>query len=356
MIANTLSYFSPKNIALFLLYLTPFTAFVHFPWVVHSFSGGKYFFLNILICLAVLFWVLYSIKKGAHIRIHPVLILASAYVLWVIAITPFSQDPSFSFFGSHERTYGVLQIMVLLAFLFLLTQFFTTRKLWFLLLSIVSLVGTVTSLIAALQYSNVIENVRAYKNITAYFGGSSHLASFLVLTIPMTALFFYHLLKKYESTPFLYKKFIFTIIFIASIALQLFALSSTYTISAWIGLTAGTIAFGIVYLLFRRCNKENCTRPARGLTIFVVVITSLLTFTAVYTFSNEQMVTTLIEKSQDVHRSAKPRIAVSSIAAQAINEHPIFGWGTENFELAFEKYYTPAFENQETSFLDISYF
>jgi len=249
--------------------------------------------------------------------------------------TLFSQDILFSLWGSPYRSGGFVNfalyiILAILAFFILKEN--EWEKIW--IFSFI--IGILVCLIAVFQQYKIFDQfLIPYEGRAPSTIGSPITLAIYLLLLSFPALFFGLKTKKIAEKLFYFLSFLFfiyTAVFI------------TQTRAVYLGLAVGFIYF----LAFYPFRKKWL---AIGLKIAVVFLLTLTIYAVYYinTTPPESQFAKIIEKNQRAKQlisrlsfrlaMADPRFSVWKISWEAIKERPILGYGPENFNIGFDKFY-----------------
>jgi len=291
--------------------------------------------------LAILIFVYLSKEKinfqkvkdvlSPHSKNFIILISLLGFFLTVFISTLLSLDVSFSLWGSPMRGGGFINFSFLI--LFCLMCFMIVKdKDWKKLLDFSLIIGFLLGLMAIAQQSSIFNTTIE----STAFRPSASLGNPIILALFLLPLFFLSLsffiseqtkIKKYFYL-FLTVFYAFSIVFI------------TQTRAAILGLFIGLFWFLISY-------------PKKFTKLKIVAILSSITFIIfIFFLSNNSQVyekwpslikdPTIRITSLAKGLSADPsRISIWKISISAFFEKPYFGYGPENFYIAFNKHYDP---------------
>lgn len=153
-----------------------------------------------------------------------------------------------------------------------------------------------------------------------------------------------------------YKRNIFTkvrpLLYIIPVVLQFAMLYYTATRGAMIGLVAG-VTVACVLFARRHTESEMLRRNARrGLVLLLVLLVLFVGFRSSNFVRESQTLArfaTLVSV-ESLQSQAGPRLMVWNMAWEGFKERPFIGWGQENFNFVFNKYYDPGMYAQEQWF------
>ena len=248
-------------------------------------------------------------------RLNFILLSLVLFTAILIIASLFGVDPSYSFWSKFERMTGVLMMLHLLAFFFVVSSFFKEKD-WLKIFSVSIFVGVILSLIALFSKSPSMRG-------GATIGNDSFLGAYLLFDLFLALYLFFKsrgALRIYSSVCFLIMGF--ELIFS--------------------GARAANFSFfgGLILLLFLwlALNQKGKLKTL-GLSFLALFVIFIIVFTF-FVFQPESFV-----RKQIIERTFGEtfggRFIVWQAAWQGFLEKPLLGWGLENFEFTFTKYYDP---------------
>src|SRR3989344_4776509 len=250
--------------------------------------------------------------------------------------TLFSQDVLFSLWGSPYRSGGFVNFalyIILAILMFFILKKSEWQKIW--IFSFI--IGVLVSLIAIFQQYKIFSPF-----LLSYEGGRapSTIGSPITLAIYLLILCFPVLsfglkTKKVAGKLFYFISFllfIFTAVFI------------TQTRAVYLGLIIGSFYF----LTFFPFKKKWLAIGLKIITTFILI----LSVYAVYyinitsqskfldTIAKNQLIKGVMTRVSFRLLAEEPRFAVWKVAFEAIKEKPILGYGPENFNIGFDRFYS----------------
>jgi len=262
-----------------------------------------------------------------------------SFLLFVIAFTAatvFSVQPFQSFWGTLERMGGLWTFWHYFAFFIILTSVFKSKKEWLTLLEITVFMGALSAFYGFGQKTNISffigggDRARIFGTVgnAALFAGYQLLNIFLALT----------LLFHPESTK---NRRIF---FASSAFVMTVAVMITAVRGSVLGLGVGLLLFA--YLFAQNKNNRLAIKIFLSLVIFVLVFIA-----SAFIFKNSSLVknSSYLTRITDFSLSS-PTVETRFWAWQAGLKGwseglktIAFGWGPENFNIPFSKYFNPKF-------------
>ena len=289
--------------------------------------------LILLFFIDTLFWrrgiVLPENKKPAVIFIALVVIYLLSSIL--------SSDPLFSLLGDPLRGGGSLNLLLLLIFSLIILSVFDEED-WKKILDISLLVALAVSLIGVFQKQGILMDLFAYQpdRPAATLGNTIHWAVYSQFFFFLSLLLF-NRAQGHKKIMYLFTALIF-----------LFSIGISETRAVYLSL-----ASGIVFLLFfhPRINTK--------IKIALIVLGALSLLSLVWLRYNPEVISKLDAPSivEDVLTritentgSVGMRVSAWKIYVNGVKDHPVLGWGIENLEIPYNKYYDPTLPGMGNEF------
>ena len=293
--------------------LTPLIFFkdYFFPFVV-----PKTIFFRLVIDIILIAYILLAISNPKYRPKFNVLTIAVSVFLAILVLTSITGvNFERSFWSTFERMTGLLTFFHLYAFYIVLTSVFRERKYWERILTASIFVGVLVCLYAWTADQDMTRR-------GATLGNSSFLSAYLIFNIFFA---FILLVSKRGFWRILYGAalIMFLIIFLTG--------PTKGAISAFLG---GLFVLGFGYLIFYLFyfKKEILKRA-----ILPMVILLILAAVGFMQFNFVQ------EKAIEIWNSSsvQSRVVVWQMGFESWQEKPLLGWGLENFNIPFAKYFNP---------------
>ena len=357
----------------FFLLATAFTPLIVTWSAISPFVLGKIVFFRSLIEIALIFFIIslfLNRHKLLNISINQLKsALISALILFLISLVISSilaVNPYRAFWGDIERGEGLFGFLHFFAFLIMAVAIFE-KKDWLNFFKISLGVGFILILYAFLQYFEV-KNFPFFALMPearpiSYIGNSAFLATHMFFLMMSAVIVFFNnkLQSNYNKLPFNYHLFFqrfwkyFSLLIIILSVLTIFM---TATRGAILGLGAG-ILFLLVYFSIYGGLTSLWRLNLKKLAITLILI--MFIFGGVFWLTRDALVWQKIPglnrlaqtKILDVNDpSTQFRLITWKLSWNAFKEKPIFGWGPENYLVAYEKYYDPEYAVYGESWLD----
>ncbi|MBA3733394.1 O-antigen ligase family protein [Patescibacteria group bacterium] len=322
------------------LFLVPFIAFIVPTAMYFPFIAGKGFAFRILV--EILFG-LYVMLAALDPEYRPRASKLTWSVLFfggaILVADLLGVNVYKSLWSNYERMEGFVLILHLLMYYFVASSILNTKSRWMQFWNVSIIASVIMSLYGVLQLIGKFAINQGGTRVDATFGNAAYLSIYLVFHI---FLCLYMLAGEVKES---WHKWAYGL----AALLETFILYFTATRGAILGLVGGLLLAGIILAWKERENKW-VRQTAYGLIGAVAVLVI-----GMYSIRN----TAYVAKSQVLSRfstlsvsefKTQGRYFVWPMALKGVAEHPIFGWGQENFNFVFNKNYNPAMFGQEEWF------
>lgn len=321
------------------LFIVPFIPFVVSTTMYFPFITGKGFFFRILIEIV---FGLYVLLAAALPEYRPkmswVTKAVGVFVLATLIADLFGANPYKSLWSNYERMEGFVLIFHLALYYIVASSLFRSIARWnqYFMASIAA--SVLMSGYGLLQLTGHATINQGGVRLDATFGNSAYLAIYLVFHIFFSL---YMLVRSSRS----WEKWTY-----AAIALfETIILYFTATRGAILGLIGGLILAGLIVALKERENK-TLRKAGYGVIIGVLVLVGGFFLIRNTSFVQKSPVLSRFASLSTTELRTQGRYFVWPMALKGIAERPVFGWGQENFNFVFNKYYDPRMYNQEQWF------
>jgi O-antigen ligase/tetratricopeptide (TPR) repeat protein len=237
------------------------------------------------------------------------------FVFFGLAVV-FAIDKHISFWGNIDWSQGFLTLLHLVVFFVIITNVFKGPSSWLSLLRAAGVVMFIAAVYSSYQWLVGKPNFASFGN-TGYLGG------FLVMGFfQMLILYFWPSEKEHRW---------YWALGMILILIVIYGLLDVR--SAAIGLLAGCLTMGVFYLLGHNQKK------IRKISAAVLIFAALVAVSALGYLFLSGKVQGLFERSVTVNT----RLFFWEIGWKAFKEHPFFGYGPENYYIAFETFFDPKY-------------
>ena len=288
-----------------------------------------------------LWFFLAIINKKFRPKIYSLQLFILAFILIISIANIFSIDPYKSFFGNLERMDGLLNIIHFFAYMLLTTTCLETKKQWSFLANFSMMVAFFVSVIGCVSLFD-----EPISLISSTFGNSSYLAIYMVFHIFISMIFYF---ENYE------KNKLYSYFYLFFTALFVFVLYNTGARGSLLGLALGSIF--TLFLSLRHKKQKVFSKKILFLSVGGFFLIGII----FWQFRDSAVVkkSTTLARIVSVNSVSSDGTSLSTttlrfklwkIALKGIQERPLLGWGQENYEYVFDRYYDPALGDAESWF------
>ncbi|MBI2099198.1 O-antigen ligase family protein [Candidatus Uhrbacteria bacterium] len=297
------------------------------PGVLFPHLSGKEAIFETIIGLSFLVFVFSG--SGFRLNITAVFYVFGAYILIRLFTGFLGENPEKSFWGDQMRGTGTIFFIFLFLFFLLLRQALLSRGKQLQFLRMIAVSGGLGTIIGFAQKFTGAGS-RLFGSSGDWFFGSfgnpSFFAGYLVLIIFFTALLF----SRERGRKI---KIFLTVVIVAETA-ALFAAGSR---GAIMGLFLGALTTGLILLIFSRRRFARILGIAGVVLPIVLIAASLFIYFGLGRESAPgKALGSLLREG-----TAETRIINWQIALDGFKARPLLGWGPENYEIMFSRFYRP---------------
>lgn len=310
-----------------------------FPFIV-----GKNFAFRIVVELMFSAWIVLAYIDPAY---RP----KKSYILWsfvaflaIITISGiFGENPAKSFWSNFERMEGIVTYYHLFAYFIVTSTVLTVRDFWRPYLNLHLGAGVIMAVYGVLQWAGDLTIVQDGMRVNGTLGNAAYLGTYALFNI-FLALFLMSR-ETLRTTAGNVRAAVYALI----VLLQGFVLYHTATRGAMLGLLVGVGITTLLVAIFER-EKKLMRNSAIGVLVATVLLVGGFIALRNASFVQKSPVLERFAAISLTEQTTKSRFMVWNMAWQGFKEKPILGWGMENFNYVFNKYYDPGMYNQEQWF------
>lgn len=283
-------------------------------------------------------WVFVAVFDRKYLpRKTPVLAALGLTLFFLTLSTIFGENPFRSFWSNYERMEGLIGHLHLFAYFIILTSVLRIKRDWKILFGTMIGVSSLVTIYGFLQFFGRTAIHQGDTRVDATFGNSAYLAVFLIFHLFLIALFLFWSKKLWLriSLGFLF-------------LLEFFVMLLTATRGAILGFFGGLFLFGILMLVFSKNKKLRYSFAL--VVVLIVVLTSLFLFFKGSSFVKQNYVLARLASISFSDTTVESRFTIWGMSWRGFQEHPLLGWGPENYNLVFNNYYEPILYKQEPWF------
>lgn len=313
-------------VCLYLILITPLLIGNKF---LFPFISLKTFYFRILVELALFFYLLLAFSHSSYRpRRNKLIILVLIFGLIVLLTSILGVNPYRSFWGTIERGEGFLTISHILIFFFLLSQSFQSKRQWLNFFSVSIFVSFFVGLYALGQeFTELSWIVGAGEGrLSSTLGNAAYLGAYSLGHLWLCVLLFFD-----------YKKIYWRALFAFLGVFELYILWQSETRGAFIGLVVALVIFLVLSGVLGKSKK---------LKIISLSLLILLFLSGLFVWSSRH--SSWIAKSNTLNRLAnisledittQSRLLAWDSSWQGWKDRFLFGYGWENYNIAFNKYF-----------------
>jgi O-antigen ligase len=303
------------------------------------FITGKNFAFRIIVEIIFALWaILVLTDKTARPKYSWLLWAIVALIVVDGLATLFGLYPYRSFWSNYERMDGYTNILHLGAYFLVLISVLKDKAKWFWLANTSLLANVYIVGYSFLQLVGKVQIHQSGTRLDASLGNSAYLAVYVLFHIFIAG---YLLLAQWS------KNKILSTFYIIMMVADTIILYYTATRGAILGLIGGVLVVGLLLAILSRGQ----TRKISGLIIALVIllVAGFWSVKGTDFVKNNQVLTRFATLSLS-EGTAQSRFLIWQMSWQGFQEHPVLGWGPENYTMVFSKYYNPKMWGNEPWF------
>jgi len=328
------------NLIKYLLYAgifaVPFLAFIVSSSMFFPFITGKNFSFRIIVEVMTALWLVLMLFDARYKPKKSWVLAMLAIFVGVVALSSiFGENFYRSFWSNYERMEGLVTYLHLLAYFLVLAGTMKTEKVWNWLFHTSLFASAIIAFYGIFQLFGILQTHQGSR-LDATLGNASYLAVYMVFHIFLALALFYRAKD--------FRKWIYLFVII----LESFVLYHTATRGAILGIIGGLL---ISWLLIAVLSSNKKTRLAHmSLLAGMVIIIGGFLFLSKSDFVKNSQVLNRFAGISLTEGTTESRLTIWKMSWRGFKEKPVFGWGQENFNLVFNKYYEPILYKQEPWF------
>ena len=328
------------NIIKYLLYAgifaVPFLVFIVSGSMFFPFITGKNFSFRIIVEIITALWLILLLFDAKYKpRKSWVLAMLAIFVGVVALSSVFGENFYRSFWSNYERMEGLITYLHLLAYFLVLAGTMKTEQIWNRLFNTTLFASAIVAFYGVFQLFGILQTHQGSR-LDATLGNASYLAVYMIFHIFLALAFFYRAQD--------YRKWIYLFVVI----LESFVLYHTATRGAILGIIGGLLISWILIAVLSS-NKKNRLAHISLLAGMAIIIGGFL-FLKTADFVKTSPVLSRFAGISLTETTTESRLTIWKMSWQGFKKKPVFGWGQENFNLLFNKYYEPILYKQEPWF------
>lgn len=319
------------------VFAVPFVPLIVSSTMYFPFITGKNFTFRIIVEVMLGLWLILLYRdKTFRPKKSWVWVSFSVYILIQVLATVFSQNPTRSFWSNFERMEGLVSYLHTYVYFLITISVLRSSQIWYWLLNTSLAVSLITAIYGFSQLLGRSEIHQSGTRLDASLGNSAYMAVYMLFHIFLASYLF--TVTKNKIVKLFYGLLAF---------FEVVILYYTATRGAILGFVGGIILMLILFSLTRSGQSRKIS-----LTILAVVLAVIGIFISMRNtdFVKNNQVLSRFGSISASDGTTKSRFMIWQMSWRGFQEHPILGWGQENYPLVFQKYYNPAMHGQEPWF------
>lgn len=322
------------------LFIIPFIAFIVPDNMFFPFITGKGFTFRILVeILFGLYVALAFIDKSYRPKFSWITKSILVFVGIIFIADLLGENPNKSIWSNYERMEGFVLLAHLALYYIVLSSFLKTKSIWNSFINTNIVASLIMVCYGLVQLSGGLQINQGGVRVDGTFGNASYLAMYMVFGIFLSLFMFFTEAKEK------WQKWFYGI----TAGLQTVILYHTATRGAILGFIGGLALFGLILLWKERDNKK-VRKFAYGIFAGLFVVVALFVAIKDTDYVKKHQVLSRFSTLSPSEIRTQGRYYVWPMAIEGFKERPLLGWGQENFNFVFNKYYDPNLFGQEEWF------
>jgi len=323
---------------IFLILITPLIVSnnMFFPYIT-----GKNFFFRFVVEIMMAGWLILAyLNVNYRPKWSPIVIAATVFVAIIALADAMGEYPYKSFWSNYERMEGLVGLLHVFGYFIITTTILNAEKLWKRFFQFSLAVSILMGLYGLGQISGAFDAGNTSTRIDGRFGNATYLAVYALFHIFISAFLFVK-----ESN----RQVVMRSLYVFAGILNLFMLYATATRGAMIGLFGGVGLMALIFAVFGKENKKLRMGAIATIAAIVIFIGGFIAIKDAQFIKNSPVLSRFAEISLK-ETTTRSRFMVWGMAIEGFKERPLLGWGQENFNYVFNKYYDPRMHDQEPWF------
>ncbi|PIP74000.1 MAG: hypothetical protein COW88_00285 [Candidatus Lloydbacteria bacterium CG22_combo_CG10-13_8_21_14_all_47_15] len=321
------------------IFIIPFVPLIVSPSMFFPFITGKNFTFRILVEIVFAVWLVLMYRDASYRPKFSWMFAAIAGFIGVMTFADlFGENPIKSIWSNFERMEGLVALLHLGAYAIVAGTTLRTEYLWGVFAHTSLGASLIVGSYAALQLVGSVATHQGSR-LDATLGNASYLAVYMLFHIFIAAF----LWARQAERP--WAKWVYAPI----ILFETFILYHTATRGTILGLLGGTLVAALLVSIFGR-DTPRVRKIAVGFIAAVVLIVGSFLAVKDAQFVKDSPVLSRFASISLEERTTQSRFIIWGMAFEGFKEHPILGWGQENFNIVFNKFFKPVLYKQEPWF------
>jgi len=256
------------------------------------------------------------------------------------ALEIFGANPYRSFWSNYERMEGLITHLHLFAYFLVAGSVLATERLWDTLWKTSMGASVIMAIYGFAQLGGLAAIHQGSTRLDGTLGNAAYLAVYMLFNV-FLALFYMARQWKKNS----YERWIYAAVAIIDFIILFY----TATRGSLLGVLGGAFLAALLLAIFEK-GHAKIRKTAIGIIVGLVVIVGIFFALRTTSFVKNNEVLGRFASISLTDKTTESRFLIWGMAWQGALERPILGWGQENFNLVFNKFYSPKMYDQEQWF------
>lgn len=325
------------------IFIIPFIPLYVANGMFFPFITGKNFAFRIIVEVILALWAILILRDKEYAPGKSMILYTIGAFLAVMTIADFFGANFYrSFWSNYERMEGLVALIHMCGYFLVLGSVLNTQKLWDRYFKTILGVGVLIFIYSCAQLAGLIVINQGAFRVDATFGNATYLAVHM-LFLMFISVFYYFRSGEVGDKSEGNGRFVYLFLALS----YFFILYKTATRGALIGLFAGVITSGLILAYF---GSQKAKRASIALLGGVALAVLLFIPARNLEFVKTSQTLSRFGEINIQNLAKESRFMVWGSALKGSVEHPILGWGQDNFNIVFNKYYDPGMFAQEPWF------
>lgn len=329
------------------LWIVPFIPLYVSRSLFFPYITGKAFIFRAIVEIAFLLWLYLAIFYTEYRPRRGLIGYAVLFFVFTTLLAAvFGENPAKSFWSNFERMEGVIAYIHLAAYFFVLAHVFDRRD-WKVFFNIFVIAGMLENTYALFQKLGLYASPQGGARVDGTIGNPTYLAAYLLFV----ATFCGFLLLETKKTAL-------RLLYGAGLLFTLLIIYFTASRGPILALLGGGLFIGIAYIIFKKASTPSERLYKKilfgGLLLLAIVVGTIWSLrNTTFIKGTDPQYTPILARLTSLSftdRTITSRFTIWSMGWEGFKEHPILGWGPDNYGLVFSKYYKPELWAQEPWF------
>jgi O-antigen ligase/tetratricopeptide (TPR) repeat protein len=311
------------------------------------FISGKGFVFRILVEILFALWLggMYWFKdfrpKFSWIQVSVLVFGLVVFLADVFGVSFYR-----SFWSNFERMEGMIAVLHIIAYFLVASSVLKTRSVWNWFFNTSVAASAVMSIYVFLQLAGKITINQGGVRVDGTFGNATYLAVYMLCNI-FIALFL--MARIYQNRAAVSNPAVWYVGYGIAIVCQVISLYYTATRGAILGLLGGLLLTALMIVILEK-QRSMLKKISIGVLVGVFVLSGGFLAIRKTDFVLNSPTLARFASISIEQISTQGRRYIWPMAMQGFAERPVLGWGQENFNYIFNKYYDPRMYAQEQWF------